>query len=1416
VLGTSHVVSIAVSDNSAGIAANLNTLQSFGSKLTSITQTTLTPLSLTIAQLNGDAGALGKISNAYTVTISDHSANIAANLDSLENLGSTLVSINQSGRLAALDITIFQMIRDATVLAKIAGSYSLSVFDTSTNIAAYLDSLQALGANIASITQTGSESSFSLSALQVKNDAATLAKISGNYSVVVSDTSANIAASLDALQGLGNKLVSINQTGVMAPLSITFAQLNNDSAALGKINGSYSLEVSGVTAVGAATIQANSHVTSIFVSDASANIAANLNTLQILVNDNKLAGITQTDVAAPLTLTVAQVTADAGVLALLGQSGSYSVAISDTSANIAAGLDELQSLGSSLTSIVQSGTIAPMTLTVTQLNNDLQALQKISGSYSITVSDTSTNILSNLSSLESNSSQINNIILTDSSSGNIPTLTLTATQYANYSDVLAEISSPYILSITGSGLDGVINGTGSVIAASELAPITIRAPLTATGQVTLSVYASVNGATPIFMGSETTNGATSVQFLPTGLTPQPSESISYSVTASDASGSLGAGQIEMTPGVFSGATISQSYATSLEFKFLSVSATGIVTGLPGSYSSSASIDYVLVGAETGDVSQTVFNTALGNYPVLQQYFNAGKVEVYGVDGQTQPDGINVTSPVATTSSGMTIPNFGNSLNATQNAILLNIPNLTSDTAIEMWSNNSSNIQTLLGTLTLTPTAPYAGFSGNNLVNLLYFDFGATLTPANIVAGAYQIFFTDTSGDNTGSPGQAIPGLQVGIPSPLGGAVTMSAAPSSSGARAITLEVGTVAQIANYAANTSSGATWCLIEDSTSNIRNAETDLTGGSLTAWNQLVSGNAIIGAFTTDGIAPPGVGSFNAQPYTAIQVGSSQNFIQNLGSVNTLQVHSVFAVQTTDAGVSHSIQLFDNGQALSGVLNLASDGSGALAVSLPSGVQLNNGDVITAKMDGNSVGLGIVPPGGGAPTNFVSNGINIWAGTVSELPTSLSKIESNTLYILEDSAGNLAELGASSIQTEVALALAASGNLTFQVTGGQLSAQQQYLIEQNNLDILNVSPVTIVDTLTGLAYVPILNAGDKMEINDDMAHLSYSGSALSSYFESLQLASPPIENTVILTDNLANLMNTVNQTIVQASLSANLYSLAGIVVSDTLADFTSAKSQLSSDFSILQQLDNNSTSYEVTDNLANLQQSNGGLTAAVTTFLSADPNSSVQLADNVANLESAYNMGAANNDLAKLASEISNGIAITVEDSIANISSLMGSINERGLYAQIKDIIVNDSAQNILSALQNGAANNPVYLASNLEITDSYANIQAAVNSDSNLLAEVSTVNITSGPKNGSQALTIDVTNKGSGNFLAIPELLLPFMNGNLNATEAKDSSGSGILVTINDTSGHSISIDLVGVTDATMNNGTGQYTNGGWYHV
>ena len=100
--------------------------------------------------------------------------------------------------------------------------------------------------------------------------------------------------------------------------------------------------------------------------------------------------------------------------------------------------------------------------------------------------------------------------------------------------------------------------------------------------------------------------------------------------------------------------------------------------------------------------------------------------------------------------------------------------------------------------------------------------------------------------------------------------------------------------------------------------------------------------------------------------------------------------------------------------------------------------------------------------------------------------------------------------------------------------------------------------------------------------------------------------------------------------------------------------------------------------------------------------------------------------------------------------------------------------------------------------------------------MLAEVSTVNITSGPKNGSQALTIDVTNKGSGNFLAIPELLLPFMNGNLNATEAKDSSGSGILVTINDTSGHSISIDLVGVTDATMNNGTGQYTNGGWYHV
>ena len=63
------------------------------------------------------------------VTIADTSANIATNLNALLPLvtANKITSITQTGTASALAITATQLTADATVLAKITGTYTLAV-----------------------------------------------------------------------------------------------------------------------------------------------------------------------------------------------------------------------------------------------------------------------------------------------------------------------------------------------------------------------------------------------------------------------------------------------------------------------------------------------------------------------------------------------------------------------------------------------------------------------------------------------------------------------------------------------------------------------------------------------------------------------------------------------------------------------------------------------------------------------------------------------------------------------------------------------------------------------------------------------------------------------------------------------------------------------------------------------------------------------------------------------------------------------------------------------------------------------------------------------------------------------------------------------------------------------------------------
>ncbi|MGZ6005557.1 MAG: beta strand repeat-containing protein [Candidatus Saccharimonadales bacterium] len=138
----------------------------------------------------------------------------------------------------------------------------------------------------------------------------------------------------------------------------------------------------GVSAANVATVAANTKVTSIYVTDTSANLAANLNVIE--ANVAKISTITQSGTVSALVLAANQLMADTDALGKI--SGTYSIAITDTSANIAANLDVLQANAAKISTITQSGTVAPLAITATQLTTDAAALGKITGTYTLALS----------------------------------------------------------------------------------------------------------------------------------------------------------------------------------------------------------------------------------------------------------------------------------------------------------------------------------------------------------------------------------------------------------------------------------------------------------------------------------------------------------------------------------------------------------------------------------------------------------------------------------------------------------------------------------------------------------------------------------------------------------------------------------------------------------------------------------------------------------------------------------------------------------------------------------------------------------------------------------------------------------------------------------------------------------------------
>jgi RTX calcium-binding nonapeptide repeat (4 copies) len=448
-----------ISGTAATVSADLDLLN-LNPKITSITLTDVgvPTLALTAASALGDTAALTAISNpTYTVAVSDTPADISSSIDALNtDAAVSSITLLDSGT-ATLNLAATQALDDSTVLGEITNtSYAIAIEDSAANI---LSNATALAANphitSATVIDTAANVLDNLTALEsdalvtsavvvdsaagiLANSAAldggslvtsitavdTAANILANAAALASDTKVtatvvaddalNVATEFDALNADAGIYGIVLIDSGLPTLTLTVAQLMNDTTALTEIiNTTYAVAIS----------------------DTAADVEGNFDALN---SNARIGSISLTDTGTPtLDLTVTQVLEDSTTLEKITNT-NLAIVVSDTAAAVSAEFDALNG-------DAQIGSIAPtnsgtptLVLAAARAVDDTAARGKIAGAnYSISVSDSANNVSALIDSLNTDA-KVDAITLTDSG---IPTLSLTAAQALGDSTALSEITN---------------------------------------------------------------------------------------------------------------------------------------------------------------------------------------------------------------------------------------------------------------------------------------------------------------------------------------------------------------------------------------------------------------------------------------------------------------------------------------------------------------------------------------------------------------------------------------------------------------------------------------------------------------------------------------------------------------------------------------------------------------------------------------------------------------------------------------------------------------------------------------------------------------------------------------------------------------------------------------------------------------
>jgi len=191
----------------------------------------------------------------------------------------------------------------------------------------------------------------------------------------VSDTAQNVSGVIDALNNDSSAIAITLTDGGVPTLSLKALQAV-DTAALSKIT--------------------NSHY-AVAISDTAANVSANLDALNA---DRNLDAITLTDGGVPsLNLSAAQALVDTTALSKIANI-NFSIAISDTAADVSAAIDALETNSSVSSITLIDGGTPTLDLHVSQALNDTSALVKISNvAYAVQIDDTASSVLGDAAAL---------------------------------------------------------------------------------------------------------------------------------------------------------------------------------------------------------------------------------------------------------------------------------------------------------------------------------------------------------------------------------------------------------------------------------------------------------------------------------------------------------------------------------------------------------------------------------------------------------------------------------------------------------------------------------------------------------------------------------------------------------------------------------------------------------------------------------------------------------------------------------------------------------------------------------------------------------------------------------------------------------------------------------------------------------